>query len=84
MNRLNISVAEDLQEFINEQIQQKGYSDVSEYINHLIQKDKEKEAENHLENLLLEGLDSGEAIAVTNQWLNEKKQLLLNHLNQEK
>ncbi|MGI0482753.1 ribbon-helix-helix domain-containing protein [Geminocystis sp. CENA526] len=80
MNQLNISVTEDLQDFINEQIKTKGYSNLSEYINYLIQKDREKQAEKHLEELLLEGLESPEFIEVNDQWWEEKRLKLMNQI----
>lgn len=83
MNQLNISVAEDLQDFINEQIQTKGYSNLSEYINYLIQKDKEKQAEKYLEELLLEGLESPEFIEVNDQWWEEKRLKLMNQIKEK-
>lgn len=81
MSQLNISVSEDLQDFINEQIQTKGYSNLSEYVNYLIQKDREKQAEKYLEELLLEGLESPEYIEVNAQWWEEKRQKLVNQTN---
>jgi len=81
MSQLNISVSEDLQDFINEQIQTKGYSNLSEYVNYLIQKDREKQAEKYLEELLLEGLESPEYIEVNDQWWEEKRQKLVNQTN---
>lgn len=83
MNQLNISVAEDLQDFINEQIQIKGYSNLSEYVNYLIQKDREKQAEKYLEDLLLQGLESPEFIEVNDQWWGEKRQKLINQINRK-
>ena len=83
MNQLNISVAEDLQDFINEQIQTKGYSNLSEYINYLIQKDREKQAEKYLEELLLEGLESPEFIEVNDQWWEEKRLKLMNQIKEK-
>ncbi|MBF2058510.1 MAG: type II toxin-antitoxin system ParD family antitoxin [Cyanobacterium sp. T60_A2020_053] len=81
MNQLNISVAEDLQDFIDEQIQTKGYSNLSEYINYLIQNDREKQAEKYLEELLLEGLESPEFIEANDQWWEEKKLKLKNQVS---
>ncbi|WP_017295635.1 ribbon-helix-helix domain-containing protein [Geminocystis herdmanii] len=83
MNQLSISVAEDLQDFINEQIDRKGYNNISEYVNYLIQKDREKQTEKHLEELLLEGLENPEFIEVNDQWLEEKRQKLINQNNGE-
>jgi antitoxin ParD1/3/4 len=83
MNQLSISFAEDLQDFINEQIKTKGYNNISEYVNYLIQKDREKQAEKYLEDLLLEGLESPEFIEVNDQWWEEKRQKLITQTNGE-
>lgn len=83
MNQLSISFAEDLQDFINEQIKTKGYNNISEYVNYLIQKDREKQAEQYLENLLLEGLESPEFIEVNDQWWEEKRKKLITQTNRE-
>ena len=61
MTTLNVSLPDSLRRFVEEQVEQGGFSTTSEYIRHLIRKARESEASARLENLLLEGLHSGPA-----------------------
>jgi antitoxin ParD1/3/4 len=70
MSTLNISLTETIQSFVKQQVAQGGYSNVSEYILHLILQEQAKAA--RVEALLLEGLDSGEPIEVTDDWWEQK------------
>lgn len=73
MTTLNISLPESMQAFIDEQVAKGGYSTASEYIHHLIQQDQKQAAQMKLEAMLLEGLDSGEPIEVTDKWWKKKE-----------
>ena len=73
MTTLNISLPELMQAFIEEQIAKGGYSTANEYIHHLIQQDQRQAAQMKLEAMLLEGLNSGEFIEVTDQWWENKR-----------
>jgi antitoxin ParD1/3/4 len=46
----------------------------------LIRQDLEKVAQSRIETLLLEGLDSGEAIEITDEWWQQKRTQLLERL----
>ncbi len=59
MPTLTISLPESLREFIDQQVQTKGYGNTSEYLRSLVRQDQEAEAKKRLELLLLEGLESG-------------------------
>lgn len=63
--------------FIDEQVAKGGYSNVSEYIRHLIRQDQKQAAQMKLEAMLLEGLDSGEPIEVTDEWWENKRSELV-------
>jgi antitoxin ParD1/3/4 len=52
---MNISLPDALREFVDEQVQARGYSTSSEYVRELIRKDQERQ---HLRGLLLEGAAS--------------------------
>lgn len=71
MTNMNVSLPETLKEYVENQVAQGGYGTVSEYLRELIRADKKRKAEDHLEALLLEGLDSGDAIPYTPQLLQE-------------
>ena len=57
---LNISLPEALKEFVHERVAEKAYSNPSDYVRALIREDQRRRAEEKLEQLLLEGLESGE------------------------
>lgn len=80
MTTLNISLPDTMREFIDRQIKTKGYSTASEYIRYLIRQEQEKEEQKRIETLLLEGLDSGEQIEITEEWWEKKRQQLINRL----
>jgi antitoxin ParD1/3/4 len=80
MTTLNISLPETLQSFVEQQVAKGGYSNVSEYILHLILQEQAKAA--RVEALLLEGLDSGEPIEVTDDWWEQKRTQLMQGLQQ--
>lgn len=60
MQTMNISLPDPLKEFVDHQIAEGRYSSVSEYIRELIRDDEKRKAEQRLEALLLEGLESEE------------------------
>jgi antitoxin ParD1/3/4 len=55
---MNISLPDPLKEFVDDQIAEGRYSSVSEYIRELIREDEKRRAQQRLETLLLEGLES--------------------------
>ncbi|MGL5079340.1 MAG: type II toxin-antitoxin system ParD family antitoxin [Waterburya sp.] len=65
MKSINISLPEEMRIYIEEQVATGGYSTTSEYIRQLIRQDRQQKAEKQLEQLLLEGLNSGEATPMT-------------------
>ena len=71
MTTVTISLPESLREFLNNQVQTKGYGNVSEYFRGLLREAQSKEAEGRLESLLLEGLESGEDIPLTGKFWRE-------------
>ena len=70
MTNMNVSLPETLKEYVENQVAQGGYGTVSEYLRELIREDKKRKAEEHLEALLLEGLNS-DPIPYTPQLLEE-------------
>jgi antitoxin ParD1/3/4 len=64
---MNIALPESMKVFVLEQVAAGGYSTVSEYVRELIRADQKRKAQQRLETLLLEGLDSGEATPMTRQ-----------------
>jgi antitoxin ParD1/3/4 len=84
MTTLNISLPESMRDFISEQVAKGGYSTASEYIRHLIRQELERVAKTQLETLLLEGLDSGEAIEITDEWWEQKRTELVEKVRKQK
>jgi antitoxin ParD1/3/4 len=80
MTTVNISVPDSMRDFIDEQVRKCGYSTTSEYIRHLIRQDVERVAQARLEILLLEGLDSGETVEITDDWWEQKCTQLLDRI----
>jgi antitoxin ParD1/3/4 len=60
MQTMNISLPGPLKDFVDHQIAEGRYSSVSEYIRELIRDDEKRKAQERLEALLLEGLESEE------------------------
>jgi len=71
MTILNISLPELIQAFVAQQVDKGGYGTVNEYILDLLCQEKVKAEQ--IESLLLEGLDSGEPLEVTDDWWEHKR-----------
>lgn len=68
MESMNISLPEPLKQFVDGQISNGRYSSASEYVRELIRADEKKRAEEQLEGLLLEGLQSGAKSLTSEDW----------------
>lgn len=68
MQTMNISLPEQLKQFVDGQISKGRYSSVSEYVRELIRADEKLKAEEQLEALLLEGLNSEETVLTAADW----------------
>lgn len=67
MTSINISLPESMKTYIEEQVASGDYGTLSEYIRELIRQDQKRKAQERLESLLLEGLDSGFTTPMTAQ-----------------
>lgn len=74
MTTLTISLPDSLKEFIDIEVQTKGYGNVSEYVRGLLREAQAKEADARLETLLVEGLTTGEDIPLSPAFWAELKQ----------
>jgi antitoxin ParD1/3/4 len=74
MTTLTISLPDSLKEFIELEVQTKGYGNVSEYVRGLLRDAQAKEADARLEALLIEGLTAGEDIPLSPEFWSELKQ----------
>ena len=67
MQTMNISLPDQLREFVEDQVGSGRYSSVSEYVRELIRDDEKRKAQEKLEALLLEGIQSGKPTEMTRQ-----------------
>ncbi len=65
MTNMNVSLPDTLKEYVEAQVSYGHYGTTSEYLRELIREDKKRKAQERLEALLLEGLESGDSVAVT-------------------
>ncbi|MEH2321041.1 ribbon-helix-helix domain-containing protein [Nostoc sp.] len=78
MSSINISLPESMKVFVKEQVAQGGYGSVSEYLQELITQDQKRKMQEHIEELLITGLESREAIEVNDEWWQQKRMHLIN------
>ena len=67
MPSLNISLPAPLREWIEDQVKGGRYGNASEYLRELIRRDQDRQAQERLEELLLEGVKSGTAEPLTQE-----------------
>ncbi len=77
---MNIALPEAMKDFVQDRVAEGGYSSVSAYIRELIRADQKRKAEERIDALLLEGLDSGSPLPVTPEYWEEKKRKLSERL----
>ena len=66
---IHISLPESLKEYMDERVAEEHYSTFSDYIRALVREDQKRHAEERLEKLLLEGLESGRGVEYgTKEW----------------
>jgi antitoxin ParD1/3/4 len=66
MTTTNISHPEPLKEFVDEQVQRRGYGGASEYVRELIRAAQRQATVSALEEKILQGIASGKATPMTN------------------
>ena len=64
---MNISLPQGLRDFVTERVKSGFYGNTSDYVRDLIKADKKRAAQEQLETLLLEGLNSGPASPMTDE-----------------
>jgi antitoxin ParD1/3/4 len=82
MTTMNISLPDSMRAFIEQKVTQGGYSTASEYIRQLVREDQKQAAQQRLEALLIEGLDSGPAKEMTAADWEERRRRLLQHCDE--
>ena len=64
---MNISLPEQMREWVEERVMAEGYGTASEYIRALIRQDQSREAQEELDRKLMDAVDSGEAVEMTSK-----------------
>ena len=83
MTTLNISLPDAMRVFIDEAVARGEYSTASEYLRQLIREDQKRVAQDRVERLLLEGLESGEPVEISDEWWQRKKAVLSKRLREK-
>jgi antitoxin ParD1/3/4 len=80
MLNVSVSLPDHLKDLIEAKVLEGGYGDSSQYLYHLICQDIAQTIPDKLEQQLLDGLESGKPIEVTDEWWEQKRaQLLESH-----
>jgi antitoxin ParD1/3/4 len=88
---LNISLPDQIKTFVKEQVtlavtakpRAAGFNSANEYVYHLILREQERIAQQErIESLVLEGLESGEPVEVTEDWWEQKRTQLAERFQQ--
>lgn len=84
MTSLNISLPEPMRVWIDEQVAKGNYGTASEFVRDLVRDAQKRQAQDDLESLLLEGLDSGPGTEMTSEdWERLKKRARERHAARE-
>ena len=77
MNPLTVTLPESLKPLIETSIAEGGYADIVEYLSALVEDDQRRKAQVHLEEQLLEGINSGEGVLVTEAFWEERRRRII-------
>lgn len=76
MATMTISLPEPMREFVEAEVSSGNYGSASELFRELVRERQKRKAQERLETLLLEGLESGQPIEVTQDYLEARRQAL--------
>ncbi len=71
MPTMNISMPENLKEFVDSEVRAGDYSSVSEYMRLLVRKEQKEREREQLELRILEGLSSGDVVEASPEIWNQ-------------
>ena len=83
MATMNISLADPLKEFVDEEVREGGYSSASDYMCDLIQRRQHDKAATLLRQLIAEGVASGPATPVTPDCFDRMREGLRQHFGEK-
>ena len=84
MATMTISLPDKMREFVESEVSSGEYGSASELFRELLRERQKRISQERLETLLLEGLESGQAIEVTPDYLNTKTGKTLRRKLEEK
>jgi antitoxin ParD1/3/4 len=76
MQTMNISLPEPMKQYVEEQVIAGDYSSASEYIRELVRADQKRRAKAQLEQILLSSINSGDAIDLTPEMIEDVRHRL--------
>jgi len=80
MTTLNISLPDSMRTFIDQKVAEGSFGTASEYIRQLVREDQKRAAQERLERLLMEGLESGPMVEMTpDHWDELKRRVWRRH-----
>ena len=81
---MNVSLPREQKEFVESRVAAARHGSVSEYIRALIRRDEKEVAREKLEQMLIEGLESGDPIPLTQETWAELQRKLEQHRQQKR
>ncbi len=84
MATMTISLPEPMREFVESEVALGNYGSASELFRELVRERQKRKTQERLETLLLEGLESGKPIEVTQDYLDVRRKALRKKLEKEK
>lgn len=73
---LNISLPEELRDWVEEHVLRAGYGSTSEYFRQLVREDRERRVREEIDAKLLAALENGEAVEITPEWRADRRREL--------
>jgi antitoxin ParD1/3/4 len=83
MATMTISLPNTMREFVESEVTNGEYGSASELFRELVRERQKRKKQEHLETLLLEGLESGQAIEVTSDYIKQRRQSLRRKLEKQ-
>lgn len=80
---MTISLPDKMREFVESEVTGGEYGSASELFRELLRERQKRIAQERLETLLLEGLESGQAIEVTQDYIKQRRQSLRQKLEEK-
>ncbi len=83
MATMTISLPDTMREFVESEVTSGEYGSASELFRELVRERQKRKKQEHLETLLLEGLESGQAVEVTPDYIKQRRQTLRRKLEKQ-